>query len=233
MPIRAILFDKDGTLVDFQRTWGPATDRVLTRLAAGDRAAYRKLADVSRFVEADRRFLPDSPLIAEPTPVFAALWAGALGRPASSAFAAEVDRLFAEAAVAHLTPIGNPPVLLNELVRRGYRLGLMTNDAEANTRAQARSLGIDYLLDFVAGYDSGFGAKPEPGPVLAFAALLDLDAHDIAVVGDAAHDLIAARAAGAVAIGVRTGLTEDRVLAPYADGLIDSVEHLPVWLDNR
>ena len=25
MPIRAILFDKDGTLVDFQRTWGPAT----------------------------------------------------------------------------------------------------------------------------------------------------------------------------------------------------------------
>jgi phosphoglycolate phosphatase len=233
MPIRAILFDKDGTLVDFQRTWGPAADRVLTRLAAGDRAVYRKLADVSRFVEADRRFLPDSPLIAEPTPVFAALWADALGRPASSAFAAEVDRLFAEAAVVHLTPIGNPPVLLNELVRRGYRLGLMTNDAEANTRAQARSLGIDHLLDFVAGYDSGFGAKPEPGPVLAFAALLDLDAHDIAVVGDAAHDLIAARAAGAVAIGVRTGLTEDRMLAPYADGLIDSVEDLPGWLDNR
>ena len=233
MPIRAILFDKDGTLVDFQRTWGPATDLVLKTLAAGDRAAYRKLADVSRFVEADRRFLPGSPLIAEPTPVFAALWAGALGRTASAAFAAEVDRLFAEAAVAHLTPIGNPPALLGELARRGYRLGLMTNDAEANTRAQARQLGVDHLLDFVAGYDSGFGAKPEPGPVLAFAALLDIDAHDIAVVGDAAHDLIAARAAGAVAIGVRTGLAEDRILAPYADGLIASVEELPGWLDSR
>lgn len=233
MPIRAILLDKDGTLVDFQRTWGPATDLVLKTLAAGDRAAYRKLADVSRFVEADRRFLPDSPLIAEPTPVFAALWADALGRTASGAFAAEVDRLFAAAAVAHLTPIGNPPALLDELARRGYRLGLMTNDAEANTRAQARQLGIDHLLDFVAGYDSGFGAKPEPGPVLAFAALLDVDAQDIAVVGDAAHDLIAARAAGAVAIGVRTGLTEARILAPYADSLIDSVDELPAWLDNR
>lgn len=109
----------------------------------------------------------------------------------------------------------------------------MTNDAEANTRAQARQLGIDHLLDFVAGYDSGFGAKPEPGPVLAFAALLDVDAQDIAVVGDAAHDLIAARAAGAVAIGVRTGLTEARILAPYADSLIDSVDELPAWLDNR
>jgi phosphoglycolate phosphatase len=43
MPIRAVLFDKDGTLVDFQRTWGPATDRVLQTLAAGDRAAYENL----------------------------------------------------------------------------------------------------------------------------------------------------------------------------------------------
>jgi phosphoglycolate phosphatase len=233
MPIRAILFDKDGTLVDFQRTWGPATDRVLKALAAGDRAAYRKLADVSRFVEAELRFRSDSPLIAEPTPVFAALWADALGRSASDAFAAEVDRLFATAAIAHLTPIGNPPALLEELAGRGYRLGLMTNDAEANTRAQARQLGIEPLLDFVAGYDSGFGAKPEPGPVLAFAAVLDIDTQDVAVVGDAVHDLVAARAAGAVAIGVRTGFAEERTLAPYADGMIESVEDLPAWLARR
>jgi phosphoglycolate phosphatase len=233
MPIRAILFDKDGTLVDFQRTWGPATDRVLKVLAAGDHAVYRKLAEVSRFVEGDRRFLADSPLIAESTPVFASLWAGVLGRPPSRAFAAEVDRLFAEAAVAHLTPIGNPRLLFTEIARRGHRLGLMTNDAEANTRAQARSLGIGHLLDFVAGYDSGFGAKPEPGPVLAFAALLDIDAHDVAVVGDTAHDLIAARAAGAMAIGVRTGLTEERDLAAHADHLIDSAQALPGWLDSR
>ena len=33
MPIRAILFDKDGTLVDFQLTLGPATCDVLTRIA--------------------------------------------------------------------------------------------------------------------------------------------------------------------------------------------------------
>jgi phosphoglycolate phosphatase len=206
---------------------------VLKALAAGDLAAYRKLADISRFVEAELRFLADSPLIAEPTPVFAALWAGALGRSANSAFVAEVDRLFAAAAVAHLTPIGNPPALLEELARRGYRLGLMTNDAEANSRAQARQLGIEHLLDFVAGYDSGFGAKPEPGPVLAFAALLDVNVQDIAVVGDAAHDLLAARAAGAVAVGVRTGVAADRALAPYADGLIESVEDLPAWLAHR
>ena len=44
MPIRAILFDKDGTLVDFQRTWGPATYDVLSELCDGDRAAFERLA---------------------------------------------------------------------------------------------------------------------------------------------------------------------------------------------
>ena len=32
-----------------------------------------------------------------------------------------------------------------------YRLGMMTNDADANTRAQMQRLGLDGLLEFVAG----------------------------------------------------------------------------------
>ena len=41
LPIRAILFDKDGTLVEFDRTWGPAVQVVLRHLAGGDAALYR------------------------------------------------------------------------------------------------------------------------------------------------------------------------------------------------
>ena len=78
-PIRAILFDKDGTLVDFQRTWGPAAQAVMQHIAGGNRAAFERLVAASRFVEAEQRFLPDSPLIAEPTRVYGALWATALG----------------------------------------------------------------------------------------------------------------------------------------------------------
>ena len=44
LPIRAILFDKDGTLVEFDRTWGPAVQAVLRHLAGGDAALYRKLS---------------------------------------------------------------------------------------------------------------------------------------------------------------------------------------------
>jgi phosphoglycolate phosphatase-like HAD superfamily hydrolase len=81
-PIRAILFDKDGTLVDFQRTWGLVAQAVMQRFARGDRAGYHRLVTASCFIEAGQRLLPESPLIAEPTkPVLS--FARAVAVPAS------------------------------------------------------------------------------------------------------------------------------------------------------
>ena len=232
-PIRAILFDKDGTLVDFQRTWGPAARAVMLHLASGDRAAYDRLVAASRFVETEQRLLPDSPLIAEPTSVYGALWATALGRPANAEFFAEIDRLLCDATTRHLTAIGDPKTLLRSLAARGYRLGMITNGAEITARAHAHKLGLDNYLEFVAGYDSGFGAKPDPGPVLAFAQAVGVPPSETAVVGDTVLDLAAARAAGAIAIGVLTGPTPFAILAPHADALLASPAEFATWLDSR
>ena len=233
MPIRAILFDKDGTLIDFQRTWGPATHEVLQYFANGDAATYDRLAQVSLFMPAERRFHAGSPVVIEPTHVYGALWAEALGRPATEAFIAEVDRLFFQATLDHLSPIGDPKPLLDGLSSRGHRLGMMTNDAELNTRAQLARLGWSDLFAFVAAYDSGYGAKPAPGPVTAFADAVGVKPADVAVIGDSVHDLEAARAAGAVAVAVLTGPTEAAMLAPHADCLIGSVADLPAWLERQ
>jgi phosphoglycolate phosphatase len=232
MPIRAILFDKDGTLVDFQRTWGPAIHDVMRHYADGDDAILTKLAAVNRFVLDGDRFLPDSPLIAEPPSLYGKLWAQVLGRPANGDFIAELDRLFLAASTDDLVPIGDPPAILGALAARGCRLGLFTNDAEASGRTHAARLGIDGLLSFVGGYDSGFGAKPEPGPVLAFAEAVGARPEEVAVVGDTLHDLAAARAAGAVAVGVLSGLATAGVLAPEADALLPSIASLPGWLSS-
>jgi phosphoglycolate phosphatase len=233
MPIRAILLDKDGTLVDFQRTWGPATHAVIAELAAGDAAVYEALAEVSGFIAAEQRFLAGSPLIAGATPDYGPSWAQVLGRPATPDFFAHVDRLFLRAGQEHLAPIGEPAAVLTALARRGYRLGIITNDAEANARAQIAQLKIDHLVGFVAGHDSGFGAKPDPGPVLAFAQKLGIAPSEVAVVGDSLHDLAAARAAAATAVGVLSGPAPRDVLAPHADALIGSIADLPAWLDGR
>jgi phosphoglycolate phosphatase len=233
VPIRAMLFDKDGTLVDFQRTWGPATDAVIAHLATGDRALYDRLAAVSGFIPAERQFVAGSPLIAGATPDYGRLWAHVLKRPATADFFAEIDRLFEVAGLEHLTPIGEPSVVLAALRRRGYRLGIITNDAVANARTQAERLAIHHLMDFIAGYDSGFGAKPSGEPVLAFAAATGVKPQDVAVVGDSLHDFAAAHAAGAVAIAVESGPAPGDVLAGRADAVIASIADLPAWLAAR
>lgn len=232
-PIRAILFDKDGTLVDFQRSWGPAALEVMQHLAGGRGAAYQRLVAASRYVEAEQCFLPDSPLIAQPTSVYGALWATALGRPANVEFFAEIDRLMCNATTRHLAAIGDPKALMTFLAARGYRLGMFTNDAEITARAHARKLGLDQLLEFIAGYDSGFGTKPDPDPVLAFARTIGVPPSEIAVVGDTVLDLEAARAAGAMAIGVLTGPASSPDLAACADAVLASPAELAAWLSNR
>ena len=233
MRLSGILFDKDGTLVDFDRTWGPAAYAVMGILADGDRARVEGLMRVSHYVEAKRRFEATSPLIAGSSAAYGPLWAEVLGRPADAAFLAEMDRLFRAEGLRALTPIGRPAEILAELTAAGYALGIATNDAEASGRAQARALGLEFSLAFVAGYDSGFGAKPEPGMVAAFAAHIRALPSQVAMVGDSAYDLVAARAAGAVAVAVLSGPLGDAVggeLAPLADHVIGSIAELPALL---
>ena len=230
MPIRAILFDKDGTLVDFQRTWGPATHTVMTELCNGDGAAFDRLCAVSLYDAAARRLLPGSPVVTETTYGYGKLWAEALGVPLTAGFVDRVDRMFFQTTLDHLTPMGDVKALLGGFAARGFKLGLMTNDADANTRAQVQRLGLDRLLEFIAAYDSGFGAKPAPDPVLSFAAFAKVAPAEVAVVGDTAHDLVAARAAGSVAVGVLTGPIPREQLEPHADVLLPSIAELDDWL---
>jgi phosphoglycolate phosphatase len=230
MPIRAILFDKDGTLIDFQRTWGPATYTVLMKLCNGDATVFERLAAVSLYDAAQQRLFPNSPVVIETTYGYGKLWAQALGVPVTPEFIAHIDALFFQETLDHLTPMGEVKSFLGGLRVRGYRLGLMTNDADANTRAQLRQLGLEDLLEFVAAYDSGYGHKPDPEPVLAFARFANVAPAEIAVVGDSEHDLVAARAAGAIAVGVLSGPVPRERLEPHADVLLPSIAEFNEWL---
>lgn len=232
MPIRAILFDKDGTLIDFQRTWGPATHVVLSQLCNGDAAAYERVAAASLYDAAQRRLLPGSPVVIETTYGYGKLWAEALGRPLTKDFVDKIDRLFFQATLDHLTAMVDLKALLASLRARGLRVGVMTNDADANTRAQLSQLGLTELIEFLAAYDSGYGHKPDPDPVLAFAKFAGVAPSEIAVVGDTRHDLDAARAAGAVAVAVTSGPIPRDQLEPHADAVLPSIATLEGWLSS-
>jgi phosphoglycolate phosphatase len=232
--LRAILFDKDGTLIDFDATWGPAAYEVMRTLAAGDEDAFAELVRVSEYIENERRFLPSSPLVAGSSAHYGPLWAQALGRSPGLDLYHEMDELFRVWGLRNLVPIGEPAAVARALRERALRLGIATNDAEASARSQAEALGLLPFLEFIAGYDSGFGGKPHPGMVLAFADRLGVPADQVAVVGDSLHDLETARLAGATGIAVLTGPLKHAArvdLEPHADYVIDSIADLPAFVD--
>lgn len=228
--LKALLFDKDGTLVHFDRTWGPAAGAVMRTLAEGDPAALKRLEEVSEYLPDEERFLPSSPLVAGSSAHYGPLWAQALDRPANEDFLVLIDRLFREAGLRHLTPIGRPGEVLERLRDAGLRLAMVTNDAEASALEQARALGVLSYFDALHGYDSGYGSKPDPGMVSAVAVQFALQPREMAVVGDSTHDFTAARGAGARFILVRTGPAPVEHLYGEADLVVDSIDDLPAHL---
>jgi phosphoglycolate phosphatase len=231
MSILGVLFDKDGMLVDFDATWGPATHAIIRALAAGDPALMRAQAEVLHFSLDEKRFRATSPAIAGSSASLGRLWGGALGRTDFSALKLEIDRLAAVESLKALTPIGEPARALGALRAMGLRLGVATNDSEASARRHIAALGLEETIEFVAGYDSGHGGKPDPGMALAFARHLGLAPGRIAVVGDSRDDLEAARAAGALAVAVLTGPAKRETLAPLADHVVDDIAALPALFE--
>jgi phosphoglycolate phosphatase len=122
--------------------------------------------------------------------------------------------------------------LLSGLRDRGLRLGVATNDSEAPARQHLAAHGITDCFDFIAGYDSGHGAKPGPGMCLAFAAACGLPPRRVAMVGDSRHDLQAGRAAGMHTVAVLTGIAKAPDLAPLADVVLPDIGAIPGWLDQ-
>jgi len=227
--IRAILFDKDGTLFDFHATWGAWTARLVGELSEGDAARRADLAAALGYDLRSGRFDPGSPVIAGTPDEVTALLLPHLPGATVTTLTARLNAAAATAPLAEAVPLGP---LMAGLRGRGLRLGVATNDAEAPARAHLEAVGVIAAFDFVAGYDSGFGAKPGPGMLLAFAERMALEPGEVAMVGDSRHDLAAGRAAGMVTVGVLTGLARAGELAELADAVLPDIGHLPRLLDD-
>ena len=128
-----MLFDKDGTFVDFDATWGPATHAIIHALAGGDPALMRAQAETLHFLLDEKRFAPTSPLISGSSASYGPMWGEALGRSDIAALKREIDELAEIESLKALTPIGEPAAALGALKAMGLRLGVATNDKRKST----------------------------------------------------------------------------------------------------
>lgn len=226
--IDGVLFDKDGTLFDFRQSWGGWTARLLGQLAV-DAAHADQLANAIGYDAKARDFHPDSPVIAATAVEISAALLPYLPGRTQAELADQLNALAQNAVMAPAVPLR--PVL-GALRDRGLKLGLATNDTEAPARAHLTGHDVLDLFDFVAGYDSGYGAKPAPGMCLAFARQTGIDPTRAVMVGDSLHDLEAGRAAGMRCVAVLTGIAGAAELAPHADVVLPDIGALGAWIDG-
>lgn len=227
--IKAICFDKDGTLFDFATTWEAWAAAFLRRASGGDEARARAAGQAIGFDLDRRKFARQSIVIAGTAGEVAQVLAPHFPEMSQPALLALLDDEASHAPQREAAPL---VPLLGGLRARGLRLGVATNDSEAPARAHLDSAGVTDLFDFIAGYDSGFGGKPAPGQLLAFARAVGLAPAQIVMVGDSTHDLHAGRAAGMRTIGVLTGAAERATLAPLADAVLRDIGEIPAWLET-
>ncbi len=230
--IKGLLFDKDGTLLDFHATWAPLYEGVARQLAAGDVALARRLLEHGGLDPLSGRYRAGTLLAQGNTHEIAEAWGPMLSAWSSDGLVEHMDRFFAEEGVPASLPVLDLAAFFARLKARGLKLGVATSDNERAAKAILQRFQSLHLLDFVAGYDSGHGVKPTPGMVKGFCAAVGLAPADVAVIGDNRHDMEMGRSAGCGAtIGVLTGTSMAEDLAPLATVVLDSIAALEAWLD--
>jgi len=231
--IKGLLFDKDGTLLDFNATWPPIYDRVAMELAAGDAALARRLLEHGGRDPLSGRYRAGSLLAQGNTQEIAEVWGPLLPGWPSDVLIERMDRLFAEEGVEASAPVLDLAAFFARLKARGLKLGVATSDNERAAKAILERFQSLHLLDFLAGYDSGHGVKPTPGMVQGFCRAVGLAPAEVAMIGDNRHDMEMGRRAGCGAcVGVLTGTSAAADLKPLATVVLDSIAALEAWLDG-
>ena len=154
--IDAVLFDKDGTLFDFAATWEAWAAAFLLRATDGDVARATEVGNHIGFDMTTHQFATDSVVIAGPPDEVATALLPFFPGMEHDAFLDMLNDEAEKAPQAQAVPLAP---FLDGLRARNLQLGVMTNDSELVARTHLDTAGVIDKFDFIAGFDSGYGAK--------------------------------------------------------------------------
>lgn len=210
--IDGILFDKDGTLLDFLSLWGTWADCLYDRLRAGlaARGIEWRMDEwtglLGTFHEEDgpmTGFDRRGPFAMGSIGDVTAILAGQAyrrGLPWNEALELVRDcRNQADAELERMRPVRELPGLrrfLEQCAQRGLPMAVVTADDTQEARKHLHWLGIDTCFGDIIGNDRVSRGKPDPEMVRLACASLGIEPSRTALIGDTAGDMQMGKAAG-------------------------------------
>ena len=224
MSIKGIIFDKDGTLFDYHQTWMPLIYKTAMLAANNDRNLALKLLRATGWNQKTHTIVADSPLAVSTNSEIAQIWAQYLTNGSARKVTDILNYTFTNEGPKSAHPVTDLRKFLKMLVNDGYLLGVATSDSETSTRAMLDHFHITPQFSFIAGYDSGYGVKPDPSIINYFCQLNGLKEHEVVMIGDNIHDIKLGRNAQVgCCIGVLTGTSDRATLAVEADFVLSDI----------
>lgn len=155
------------------------------------------------------------------------------GAPEAEAMAAHVARyleIYEARLTARTRAYPGAQAALARLRDAGWRLAVCTNKPERASREVLAALGLEALMEAVAGGDTFPVRKPDPGHLLGLLALLGAPPGAAVMLGDGANDVAVARAAGLPVVAVAHGYGTTPAHELGADAVIAHFDELPAAL---
>ncbi|MCD8364093.1 MAG: HAD family hydrolase [Lachnospiraceae bacterium] len=229
MEIKGILFDKDGTLIDFHKVWVPAATRVAERRCGEYNVPDKREEVLLKMGVSGNLVDPEGALACKSYGEIAEDLSGVLEKR-DEGLAADLERLFYEEVgekLTHYPTFTNVKRLLQTLKAMEIRVGIATSDGWESTRSCLTSLRVLGEFSFFGVTGVNLPEKPDGRLIGTAAGQWEISPEEIAVVGDTPNDMRFAKNGRALGIAVRSGVGTESSLAPLADYLIDSVADLP------
>ncbi|SHO47535.1 HAD family hydrolase [Anaerocolumna xylanovorans] len=207
--IKGILFDKDGTLIEFREYWHMVISRLFELLEREYGVSTKTLGVLKeRSGYLPEGFQKESIIQYATTSQIIDIWEEIIKQEEGSSLGKEkLFFLFEEIALTKNIAVRSLPGvdrLIPYLKEKGYLLGIATADSRRSAVHSLKKTGLLGYFDYIGCNEENTEAKPSPQMVYSFCRQTDLKPEEVLVVGDSVTDMEFAENAGTSFAGLLT-----------------------------